>query len=80
MYFSLDASPFLDAPEDQAYDGIRNPHVLVMIEKGPISDYDNLKRFIAGFRSVKEYFDLGRGRMLHLLKATLEDKALGEWI
>ena len=79
-------------PEDQAYDGIKNPYVLVINNvnfykdprprNGAHHDRDNVRRFIeeAGFRSVQEHFDLRRKQMLHILEQTRQNGALGEWI
>jgi len=77
-------------PDDHAYDGIKNPYVLVMNNvnfyndprprNGARHDRDNLKRFIkeAGFRSVKEHFDLRKKQMLDILEETRLNGALGE--
>lgn len=84
---------FLDSPENQAYDGIRNPYVLAIYNDNfycgqsfrtrefRIHDRDNLRNFVreAGFRLL-EYFDLDSAPMLHLLERTQKDEALGEWI
>lgn len=78
-YF-LDASALPDAPEDQTYNGITNPFVLVInnAQTGAFLDYENGKRFItvAGFRFVKEYFDLDSAVMLHRLEKTRKDDVL----
>ena len=78
-------------PDDQAYDGIKNPYVLVINNvnfyndprprNGARHDLDNLKRFMkeAGFRSVKERFDLRKSQMLDILEETRLNGALGEW-
>lgn len=77
-------------PDDHAYDGIKNPYVLVINNvnfyndprprNGARHDRDNLKRFIkeAGFRSVKEHFDLRKQQMLDILEETRLNGALGE--
>jgi len=79
-------------PDDQAYDGIRNPYVLVINNvnfykdprprNGARHDLDNLKRFMkeAGFRSGEEriYSDLRKKQMLNILELTRLDGALGE--
>jgi len=77
-------------PDDHAYDGIKNPYVLVMNNvnfyndprprNGARHDRDNLKRFIkeAGFRSVKEHFDLRKKQMLDILEETRLNGALAE--
>lgn len=79
-------------PEDQAYDGIRNPYVVVINNvnfykdprprNGARHDRDNVRRFMkeAGFRSVAEHFDLRKKEMLDILELTRQNGALGEWI
>lgn len=80
-------------PDDQAYDGIKNPYVLVINNvnffndprprNGARHDLDNLKRFMkeAGFRSLEEriYYDLRKSQMLDILERTRLNGALGEW-
>lgn len=77
-------------PDDHAYDGIKNPYVLVINNvnfyndprprNGAGHDRDNLKRFIkeAGFRSVKEHCDLRKTQMLDILEQTRLNGVLGE--
>lgn len=79
-------------PDDQAYDGIKNPYVLVINNvnfyndprprNGARHDLDNLKRFMkeAGFRSVEEriYYDLRKSQMLDILELTRLNGALAE--
>ena len=80
-------------PDDQAYDGIKNPYVLVINNvnfyndprprNGARHDLDNLKRFMkeAGFRSFEEHIhsDLRKTEMLDILEQTRLNWALGEW-
>ena len=80
-------------PDDQAYDGIRNPYVLVINNvnfhndprprNGARHDLDNLKRFMkeAGFPYDEEriYSDLRKSQMLDILELTRQNGALGEW-
>lgn len=77
-------------PDDQAYNGIKNPYVLVINNvnfykdprprNGARHDLDNLERFMkeAGFRSVDRHFDLRKKQMLDILERTRLDGALGE--
>lgn len=78
------------AETDQAYDGIRNPYVLVINNvnfhkdprprNGASHDRDNVRRFLdeAGFRSV-EHFDLRKNEMMDILELTRQNGALGEF-
>lgn len=87
----LDASGFLDDSEDQVYDGIRDPYVLVInnanfynspgSRSGTFYDRGYVRRFVkeAGFRSVTEHFDLRKNEMLDVLELTRHKRALGEW-
>lgn len=77
-------------PEDQAYDGIRNPYVLVINNvnfykdprprNGAKHDKDNIRRFMkeAGFRTVMEHCDLRKKEMLEILELTRQNWELGE--
>ena len=80
-------------PDDQAYDGIKNPYVLIINNvnfyndprprNGARHDLDNLKRFMkeAGFRSAEKriHHDLRKTEMLNILEGTRQNGALGEW-
>ena len=78
-------------PKDQAYDGIRNPYVLVVNNvnfygdprprNGASHDLKNVERFVkeAGFKSVTRQFDLSKHEMLDLLEKTRLNGELGNW-
>lgn len=71
-------------PADEAYDGIRNPYVLVINNvnfyftkdlrprNGASHDRDNIRTFVeeAGFEKLEEHFDLTKEQMLNLLEKT----------
>lgn len=74
--------------EDDVYDGIRNPYVLVINNvnfykdprprTGASHDRDNIRSFVkeAGFKTVVECFDLRKQDMLALLEKTRRMEAL----
>ena len=80
------------SPDDQAYDGIKNPFVLIINNvnfyndprprNGAGHDLDNLKRFMkeAGFRFAEKdiYHDLRKTQMLDILEQTRRNGALGQ--
>lgn len=71
-------------PADEAYDGIRNPYVLVINNvnfyftkdprprNGASHDRDNIRKFVeeAGFEKFEEHFDLTKRQMLDLFEET----------
>ncbi|XP_044173678.1 caspase-3-like isoform X2 [Acropora millepora] len=71
-------------PADEAYDGIRNPYVLVINNvnfyftkdprprNGASHDRDNIRAFVeeAGFEKFEEHFDLTKEQMLDLFEET----------
>lgn len=71
-------------PADEAYDGIRNPYVLVINNvnfyftkdprprNGASHDRDNIRAFVeeAGFEKFEEHFDLTKRQMLDLFEET----------
>lgn len=71
-------------PADEAYDGIRNPYVLVINNvnfyftkdprprNGASHDRDNIRAFVeeAGFEKFEEHFDLTKKQMLDLFEET----------
>lgn len=77
-------------PRDQAYDGIRNPYVLVINNvnfygdprprNGASHDLMNVERFVkeAGFKSFN-HFDLSKHGMLDILEQTRQNGKLGKW-
>ena len=77
--------------EDDVYDGIRNPYVLVINNvnfikpapwprNGASHDRDNIRSFVkeAGFKTVVERFDLSKENMLHVFEQTRKYVALGK--
>ena len=77
--------------EDDFYDGIRNPYVLVINNvnfikpspwprNGASHDRDNIRSFVkeAGFKTVVERFDLSKENMLHVFEQTRRNGALGK--
>lgn len=80
-------------PADEAYDGIRNPYVLVINNvnfyftkdlrprNGASHDRDNIRTFVeeAGFEKLEEHFDLTKEQMLNLLEKTRLNGDLGEY-
>ena len=75
----------------EAYDGIKNPYVLVINNvnfpfnidprprNGASHDRDNLRTFVkeAGFKTVVERFDLPKKKMLEVLEETRLMASLG---
>ena len=80
-------------PADEAYDGIRNPYVLVINNvnfyftkdprprNGASHDRDNIRTFVeeAGFEKFEEHFDLTKRQMLDLFEETRLMGDLGEY-
>lgn len=77
-------------PEDDAYDGIRNPYVLIINNvnfwhipqprTGAQHDLDNVMSFIkkAGFKTVVQCPDLRKSKLLDLLEETRQSEVLGK--
>lgn len=77
-------------PDDQAYEGLRNPYVLVINNvnfiKDPVPrngaehDLENVETFFtkAGFTSVRKYYDLPKHKMVDILDETRKRSELGK--
>ena len=78
-------------PDDQAYEGLRNPYVLVINNvnfiKDPVPrngaerDLENVETFFreAGFTSVRKDYDLPKHKMVDILDETRKRSELGKW-
>lgn len=77
-------------PEDDVYDGIRNPYVLIINNvnfwsvpeprTGAQHDLDNVMSFVkrAGFKTVVQCPDLRKSKLLDLLEETRQSEVLGK--